>query len=399
VRKIIVTLWLALFALAACTDPSTGGVTLLDQGGELQFETPKNSSDGTMLPVYMSEAEQENKADWWAADPRERYPSYYGFTDAPADPGVLPGEFEDVEELLIAWADAAWSLGTFYVRLVDAAAWRVPVTIIISSSSDANYLREAFTERDMNVDNISFLVSDLDSIWIRDYGPLAVRRRDGTMRYLDGRYYFGRWYDDVFPTLLANHRSTPVSRPPLEMEGGNLQSDGAGRCITTEYLIEQNSGFGYDADDVRQVLRNYFGCQQTVFLPTMDGEGTGHVDMAATITAPGEVVVGYYPSGEDYRNAPRLDEAAARLERAGFVVRRIPMPDNSGRRVFRSYTNGLAVDGALLMPVYDYDRRYEDEAVAVYSAAYPGRDIVPIDSESIIHWAGAIHCVTMTMAQ
>ncbi|MCA9581958.1 MAG: agmatine deiminase family protein, partial [Myxococcales bacterium] len=63
-----------------------------------------------------------------------------------------------------------------------------------------------------------------------------------------------------------------------------------------------------------------------------------------------------------------------------------------------SYTNALAVNGRVLVPVYDEDTRYQNQALAVFKQAYPNHDIVPINSDGIIYWSGAIHCVTMTLA-
>ena len=77
---------------------------------------------------------------------------------------------------------------------------------------------------------------------------------------------------------------------------------------------------------------------------------------------------------------------------------RIPMPSNAGHSVFRSYTNALAVNDRVLVPVYDEDSRFEATALDVFETAYPGRTIVPVDSDEIIYWSGAIHCVTMTVA-
>ena len=380
----------------ACSDPEVAGpqVQFLDQPGEVKLESTTSSEP---LPAYMTEEERERKEDGW--DPRDGYPDVYGVTPPPNDVAGLPGEFEDVAELYVGWADSAWSLDDFFVKLVREAAEHVPVTVFVASEREANSVAAEIETDGLAQDRVTFLVTELDSIWIRDYGPLVVRTTEGGKRFIDARYYWGRWADDRLPTVFASSRGVPVSRPALDMEGGNFQSDGQGRCITTEYLVEQNAGRGYDEQEVRNILQLFYGCRQTVILPRMEGEGTGHVDMFATISGPAEVVVGTYDPADDEVNAERLDRAATMLTSEGFAVRRVPMPSNSGQSVFRSYTNGLAIDGAVLVPVYREDRRYEAQALEVFAAAYPGREIVPIESDEIIQWAGAIHCVTMTMAE
>lgn len=361
-----------------------------------ELDTAPIPGDGErMLPASMTPAENIGKAD--AFDPRDDYPSAYGFTEPPDFEVVLPGEFEPANELILGWGSGAWDLEQFFVDLARAGAEEAPVTVYVTSSSQASYVQQAFDAGGVDLDSVSFAVVGLDSIWMRDYGPLVVRGA-GQNVVMDGRYYWGRWSDDYMPTAMANARGLDVRRPPIDMEGGNLLSDGAGRCVTTQRLVDNNAERAYTRTDVRNILRDYFGCETTVIVPPMLGEGTGHVDMHVHITGPGHAIVGDYPSSEDSVNAARLDESAQLLQNAGFQVTRIGMPYNSGRSVFRSYTNALALNQAVLVPVYDEDDRFESEALAAYAAAYPGRDIVPIDSDDVIYWSGAVHCVTMTVS-
>jgi agmatine/peptidylarginine deiminase len=246
------------------------------------------------------------------------------------------------------------------------------------------------------MDSVQFAAAPLDSIWMRDYGPLFVNTTHGGQRIIDPRYYYGRFSDDVMPTRMAYWWDMDVSRPPIDMEGGNFQSDGAGRCITTEMVLWQNNERHYDEQDIKQLFQSYYGCSTTVILPTIYGEGTGHVDMYATITGPGQVIVGDYSWEDDSTNAARLDSAATELESAGFSVRRIPMPSNADG-AYRSYTNSLAIGNKVLVPIYYDDRRYEGPAISAFEQAYPNKTIVPIDATNIIQWSGAIHCVTMTV--
>jgi agmatine deiminase len=161
-------------------------------------------------------------------------------------------------------------------------------------------------------------------------------------------------------------------------------------------MLYENKSRGYTSQDIKSIFKKYLGCQTTVILPSLAGEGTGHVDMLATITGPGEVIVGQYPTNEDPTNAKRLDSAASMLKSAGFKVRRVTQPTNWDNN-FRSYTNSLAVGNRVLLPVYSDDSRFDSQAISVFKQAYPGRTIIPIDSTKIITWSGAIHCVTMTL--
>ena len=366
------------------------------EGGPLA-NTPGSSLKGDALPASPTAAERQGKADGY--DPRDDYPASYGFTNPFADAGVVPGEFESVRELLIGWGAGAYGNEQFFADIIAAASTEAPVTIVVPDQQTANTLDYDLERVGADLGNVRYLLFSVDSIWMRDYGPLGVVTGTGARATVDPRYYWGRWMDDYFPTALAGARGQSVTRPPIEMEGGNFLSDGAGRCVTTDANTWRNAAFGYTEADIKDLFRAYYGCQQTTIVPAMENEGTGHVDMSVHITAPGEVIVGKYSANDDYTNAQRLDVTAARLEASGFLVRRVGMPRNGGQTVFRSYTNALAVNGKVLVPVYAADTRFEAATLDVFAEAYPGRDIVPIPSDGIIQMAGAVHCVTMTFGR
>ena len=133
------------------------------------------------------------------------------------------------------------------------------------------------------------------------------------------------------------------------------------------------------------------------------GEGTGHVDMYVHIVGPARAIVGEYTEDQDAANKQATDTGAQMLEEAGYTVTRVPMPDNDNHYTFRSYTNALAVEDVVLVPVYDEDQTGEAEALEAFEEAYAadGREweMVPMDSDAVIRYAGAIHCITMTVAE
>jgi len=401
--KVLSALVLSTMVLGCGPDFKSDDGPLIEGGPEviaqLAAEGAFFSKDNGNMLTAMPTAEETAariKADGW--DPRDTYADY-AFTGVPGDVDHLPAEFEPAQALLIGWPSGFNGLEPFFAEIVAGAEGEVDdIYIFVDSEYSASRLSFALEDAGVDTDDIHYLLLELDSIWMRDYGPLLVETDDGGDRVIDFRYSYGRWSDDVAPTVLANYWQVPVSRPPLEAEGGNIQSDGAGRCITTEMMLNENYGNGTTAQDLKDIFRDYLGCDETVILPTMDGEGTGHVDMYATITGPKKVIVGDYAESDDPVNASILDSAAAQLKSAGFTVRRVPMPTNIDGN-FRSYTNSLAVGDKVLVPVYPSDTRYESQAMSVFQAAYPGRTLVPIDSDDIIAMAGAIHCVTMTLGK
>jgi agmatine deiminase len=314
------------------------------------------------------------------------------WTDIDDTPARMPGEWEPVSDLLLAWDPG---LEDFFVEVIAAALGQARITMAINHASEADDIDRALTAAGLEVEDIELLVAPVQSIWVRDFGPLVVELADGRRRVNDLHYFAGE-DEDRFPALMTALRWSDWQRAevPLLMEGGNLLSDGRGRCVTTDAALE--SGDGADADLLKRLLRRYFGCTRTVILPALEREPTGHVDMYVTITGAGRALVGRYHPDDDPENARRLERAAAMMRRAGFSVTRIPMPANDDG-VFRTYTNAAAINGVVLVPIYPEDVGDEVEALALFAAAYPDRHVVPIDASAVITLDGAVHCATMTI--
>jgi agmatine/peptidylarginine deiminase len=311
----------------------------------------------------------------------------------PAVRGVLPGEFEPIERVLITWDP---SLTSFYGDLLTAIEGHAEVTFVVEEW-ERDEILALIDDRGIARSGVSFVTGSADTIWMRDYGPLVVRGPTG-LRWTVDFSYTERPLDDAVPRAITGilWPGRAVVEAPLRLENGNLLSDGRGRCVSTDFLFELESSRSRGA--IRQMLANYLGCRELIVLPQLIGEPTGHVDMYVAITGPAEAIVGRFDDELDPDNAALTDRAARKLERAGFTVRRIRMPPNDDG-VYRSYTNALAVNDVVLVPVYGEEYELEREALAVFASAYPGRDIVPIDSDLIIDLDGAVHCAAITIAR
>lgn len=314
----------------------------------------------------------------------------------PAAGTVLPGEFEPAERLFIAWDE---SLARFLLDIMTAAWDEVPITVLLAPDQSDDGLNHVLRGLGMDPNAVQRVRVPMGSVWIRDFGPMVVRAAGGRRQIVDFGYLLDK-EEDGLPGALGSALwpHWTVQRSALEFEGGNVQSDGHGRCVTTAGYVEQLHALATAAERrLHGELRDRLGCHTIAVVPPLHGEPTGHVDMFATVTGPAQIIVGRYDAAVDPENAVRLDRTAIILRRAGFRVRRLPMPDH-GDGVFRSYTNSLAINGVVIVPVYPEAAAGEDEAFAVFRAAYPGRRIVPVVASDIITLYGAVHCATLTVA-
>ena len=324
-------------------------------------------------------------------------------SEFPSADWVLPAEFERQEALLLAW-DGGNPLIQRALCGIIAEVWRNTAVILLVRDEDEEFeavdvLRHSGIPRRA----VTFLPLPHDSVWARDYGPAIVRSPGGALQIVDVDYQRGeRPNDDELPPLIGPLLEVPTVRAPLNLEGGNLISNGAGLCLTTMKLLEQNADRGYGELELRTVLQQYYGASTTVFLEPLVGEPTGHVDMFATFTAVDTVVLAEISPLEDAENAEVLNRNAARLEglptpRGPLKVVRMPMPASNGN-TWRTYTNVLFLNGLLLVPSYaGADAAEAALALSVYRRLLPGWRIATVECSELIGLGGALHCISRNL--
>jgi agmatine/peptidylarginine deiminase len=86
------------------------------------------------------------------------------------------------------------------------------------------------------------------------------------------------------------------------------------------------------------------------------------------------------------------------LEGQPYRLLELPLPspiyDEDGEQLPATYANFLILNGAVLVPTYNQPEN-DAEAISIIQSAFSDREMVPIDSRSIIKQHGSIHCCTM----
>lgn len=394
---------LSAFILGACAeDERLSEIGAVSSGQStstsLEIDLPQlfKSGSDTPLTAYQSEEEMAlAKRD--SFDTRGDYRSIYGETSAPLDATRAVAEFEATEGVLISWSrtDQAYLL-----RLILAVSSRAKVWVLTSSRSESAQLKDVLIQQGVNPDNLGFFEFSHESVWTRDYGPLSIVDAQGDPALIDAQYYYNRRRDDAIPTLMARYFSVPVYRPNLEIEGGNIMVDGAGRCFFSSRVLEAN--IAKDTQDLSDLFYDYLGCERSLILEPLIGEGTGHIDMFTKLVDPNTVLLGYYRDEDDPMNAALLERNAQRIEAFArelnweLNIIRIPMPRARRSGAYPSYTNSLIVNDLVVVPVYPQQSRYESEALESYRRALGNEyQIVTLDADRIIELGGAVHCTTM----
>ena len=248
-------------------------------------------------------------------------------------------------------------------------------------------------------------------VWIRDYGPTFLRRVRGRgPRRAFVRWRFNAWggkyekllADDGIPDRLG--LDLPRFAPPLVLEGGSIDVDGAGTVLTTEQcLLHPNRNPHLNRAELEAYLRAYLGVRHVVWLGAgVEGDDTdGHVDDLARFVAPGTVVTAYEDDRSD-ANFAALHDAWRRLvastdaDGRPLTVVRLPMPGPlhvGRRRLPASYANYLLGNRVVLLPAYGPKAR-DAAAARVLRRCFPGRTVVPIDCREVVYGYGSLHCAS-----
>jgi agmatine deiminase len=354
-----------------------------------------------MLPAYQTEAEKIATSQGAGYSYRLTHPNEFRVTLPPNGSVVKPGEFEPVKYFYVTYMGMQTD---FILSMVEAAYDQVQVRIVTPNDTFKSQCTQKLKARNVPIEKIEFVMEDVNSIWMRDYGPIAILA-NGKQAYVDMKYYPPRVYDDAIPTKLAENDKVDVYRPDIFSEGGNYFADGTGNCFTSEYTLQQNPGKSKAA--ITKMYHDYFGCEQVHYIKELTGNVIYHIDMFFYVADSETLLLGQYTKEQDPWNYDILEanyQYLSSLKNGNgkpYKIVRVTMPDvitpKGGLSVVRTYLNLLAVNGVVLVPTYIQNPGKEAEALSQIQTAFPDRKLIKIPADSIAWEYGSVHCTTQTI--
>lgn len=315
----------------------------------------------------------------------------------PREGATLGATSADREAGYAAWAAVARAVAEF-----------APVGLIVDPSETARARR-------MLGGAVDLYEHPLGEFWLRDSGPTFVHAADGSLAAVD--WIFNGWggadwaesgADNALATFIAGLAGVPVIPSLLVNEGGGIHVDGDGTVLLTE-TVQLDPGRNPLADRrrVEAEMARTLGTRKAIWLPRglardYDTFGTrGHVDIVATFTAPGQVLL------HDQQNPGHPDHAlscdlralfAAETDAQGRRLEVTPLPAPEAQRdahgfVDYSYVNHLVCNDGVIACAFAEDRA-DARAAAILAEVYPGRRVVPVDARELFARGGGIHCIT-----
>jgi agmatine deiminase len=202
---------------------------------------------------------------------------------------------------------------------------------------------------------------------------------------------------------LSSRLGIPVFEHSVVLEGGAIEVNGSGICLTTEQcLLNKNRNPNMSRSEIEQFLKDTLGVSHVIWLGEgIAGDDTdGHIDDIARFVNPTTVtcVLEADPKDENYA---ALQENYERLQGArgpGGVklsIVKLPSPRPifySGLRLPASYANFYIANDVVLVPTFNDPS--DGEALGVLQEIFPRRKIEGIACSAVVAGLGAIHCVT-----
>ena len=329
----------------------------------------------------------------------------------------LPAEWEPQAGVLLAWphAETDWAPRLEEVEKTCAAlaagiSQFERVVICTADASVAQRCKQLLAPARANLERIRLVEIEYDDTWLRDSGPITLVDED-SFRLADFRFTgwggkFAASRDDcLVGGLVARDLFAAAEHRRVEwaLEGGAIESDGAGTILTTWRCLHQRHP-EQSREEMSALLRRELAAERVLWLEHgyLQGDDTdAHIDTLARF-APNDAIV--FQACNDMADShfdtlARMREeltALRTMDGRPYRLHALPWPRaiiDEGRRLAASYANYLIVNGAVLLPAYGDPA--DAEAQDVIAAAHLQRQIVPIDARPLIWQNGSVHCLTM----
>ena len=330
----------------------------------------------------------------------------------------LPAEWEPQGFVQLTWPhpDTEWydlpHVLDCYVRIARAIVRFEPLLIVCRDQAEcrADMAARGFVPDD----RVRLITCPLNDTWARDHGAISVL--DGTKKcILD--FVFNGWGlkfgsdldNQITRNIFKQGAWAPdvhyVDMRPFVLEGGSIDTDGAGTLMaTSECLCSLNRNEYLSQTQIEDRLKEAFGLRRILWLDHggIAGDDTdSHVDILARFCA--EDTIAYTacddPADENYGPLKAMEEQLKTfrtLDGKPYRLIPLPLPDAlylDDYRLPGSYANFLVLNGAVLIPGADSPK----DAIAArqLAAAFPGREIIVIDCRPLLSGHGGLHCITM----
>lgn len=348
----------------------------------------------------------------------------------------LPAEWEPQWGVLLTWPHEATDWSPYLQEIINTMADMARAIVQYEKVMIVAFNEHLVPQDLLDHERVSVVSFPTNDTWARDHGPITLlpvesegrteeTEKPSLPRWLD--FKFNGWgekfvadYDNLVPMKLRAFSDFLFSvdledHEDFVLEGGSIECDGQGTLLTTsQCLMAPHRNQPLTRQQIEEQLKQRLRANRVLWIDhgNLVGDDTdGHVDTIVRM-APGNTLV-YQgcdnPADEQYADFLELEaqlQSLRTMEGKPYRLLRLSMPDavyeeqgeEKGQRLPATYANFLVINGAVLVPVYNQPEK-DRQAIDVIQQAFPNREMIPIDSRTIIRQHGAVHCLTMQIPE
>ncbi len=333
---------------------------------------------------------------------------------------TLPPEWTEQSALQLTWPhkETDWKpyledITETYIEMADAVTRHERLVIVTPESCK---VRGLLTERldDKQMARVCIHECPTNDTWARDHGFITLIDNEGQRTFLDFRFngWGEKFRSDLDNAINRSLYSTGhlsgkyVDCNDFVLEGGSIESDGHGTVLTTSCcLLAPHRNQPLSKDGIEGVLKERLHADRVLWIDhgALEGDDTdGHIDTLVR-TAPGYTLlyVGCEDPDDSHFEELKLMEEQLKTFRTPegrpYRLLKLPMVDaiyDGEDRLPATYANFVIINGAVIYPTYNQPEN-DREAARIIGEAFPERELIPIDSTTVVRQHGSLHCCTM----
>jgi len=324
----------------------------------------------------------------------------------------MPAEWEKHQATWLAWPKDpdTFPKGIIepveanYVLMIEALARGEKVNVLV----DDKEIEERVSNMLGSRKNVFFHHIKTADVWVRDYGPIFIKKKN---QLAATKWIFNSWgnkyeelkKDNEVGVEIAKLATNQIFEPGIILEGGSIDTNGLGTCITTEQcLLNKNRNPHLNKNQIEGYLMDNLGFTNIIWLEEgIAGDDTdGHVDGIVRFVNENTVVCAVEDDVTD-ENYNVLTKNIELLEKSqnqdGNKINLIPIPmprkiEIPERRLPASYANFYIGNSVVLLPVFN--DKNDKKVISIMNKLFPDRRIVGINSEALVYGYGGVHCIT-----
>ncbi len=387
-----------LLAAALCT--AAAGTIAAE---EIQLPPEYTAADGSPLfpegtPLPRHETEWERA---WVESQLGALPATPRASAPPTGPVHCTAEYEPTEGIILTWEGTGGEtptgsiltmMRTMIQQITTTGAAKVYLSV--DSAAEQTAATTSLSSVGIDMSKVDFIIRTTDSIWMCDFGPRYIYEGDvrATVDHVYNRP--ARVNDNTFPIAFAAKKKHTNYLIDLVHGGGNFALDAVGRGYATRLIVNENTSL--TEAQINAVWATYQGLSMTLFNPFPTSvDTTQHLDMWMSIIGDDKVIISDWPNNVGSTQDNICDAAAIAMATAGYTVTRVPARSIGGTHY--TYTNVVQCNNLVLLPMYTNSTivaaGHNDQALAAWQSALPGKTIVQVDCQSIVTLSGVMHCI------